>query len=115
MAWRGRLGHRDDVLWSLKVRLLLRRDVTEPVPDEDLEVSAPSSLSESTRGHGGPGDSPAVDEPWGKGPIGASLGAVGQLAMGRGDSGCHLGLIIPLGDFGSLSRVGVHYVNCLVV
>jgi hypothetical protein len=51
----------------------------------------------------------------GKGPIGASLGAVGQLAMGRGDSGCHLGWIIPLGDFGSLSRVGVHYVNCLVV
>jgi hypothetical protein len=33
------------------------------------------------------------------------------LAMGRGDSGCHLGWILPLGDFWSLSRVGVHYVN----
>ena len=55
LAWRGQLGHRDDVIWSLKVRLLLPRGVAEPVPDEDLEVSAPSSLSESTRGHGGPG------------------------------------------------------------
>ena len=48
--------------------MLLRRDVTEPVPDEDLEVSAPSALSESTREPQRPcmegQDSPAVDEPW---------------------------------------------------
>ena len=36
---------------------------------------------------------------------------------GRGDSGCHLGWICPLGDSGSpsVSRVGVHCLNCLAV
>ena len=55
LARRGRPGHHVGMLWLFKIRQLLQRDVVEPVPDENPEASAPSSLSESTRGHGGPG------------------------------------------------------------